>query len=134
MPEAPVAERFAALRTAAEALLPKEQQGVVLGVVTESGAWHVRAGQEPAQEPSSDAAVLDVKALAQAEAPLVVEAFGAPHAFAAVPLLWKFTRIPGAERLEAQLDRHAGGGRAAAARGGAGERRHGLGRLRARGW
>jgi len=99
VPEAPVAERFAALRTAAEALLPKEQQGVVLAVVTESGAWHARAGQEP----SSDAAVLDVKALAQAETPMVVEAFGAPHTFAAVPLVWKFTRIPGAERLEVQL-------------------------------
>jgi hypothetical protein len=99
VPEAPAAERFAALRTAAEALLPKEQQGVVLGVVTGPGAWHARAGQEP----SSDAAVLDVKALAQAETPLVVEAFGAPHTFAAVPLVWKFTRIPGAERLEVQL-------------------------------
>jgi hypothetical protein len=99
VPEAPAAERFAALRTAAEALLPKEQQGVVLGVVTEAGAWHARAGQEP----SSDAAVLDVKALTQAETPLVVEAFGAPHTFAAVPLVWKFTRIPGAERLEVQL-------------------------------
>ncbi|HEX8701247.1 MAG TPA: MXAN_5187 family protein, partial [Myxococcaceae bacterium] len=99
VPEAPAAERFAALRTAAEALLPQEQQGVVLGVVTESGAWHARAGQEP----SSDVAVLDVKGLAQAEAPLVVEAFGAPHTFAAVPLVWKFTRIPGAEKLEVQL-------------------------------
>jgi len=99
-PEAPAAERFAAVRAAAEALLPKEQQGVVLGVVTEAGAWHVRSGGEP----SSDAAVLDVKALTQGETPLVVEAFGAPHTFAAVPLVWKFVRIPGAERLEVRLD------------------------------
>jgi hypothetical protein len=99
VPEAPVAERFAAVRAAAEALLPKEQQGVVLGLVTESGAWHVRPGGEP----SSDTALLDVKALTQAEAPVVVEAFGAPHTFAAVPLVWKFVRIPGAERLEVQL-------------------------------
>jgi hypothetical protein len=98
-PEAPAAGRFAAVRTAAEALLPKDQQGVVLGVVTEAGAWHVRAGSEP----SPDAAALDVKALASAETPLVVEAFGAPHTFSAVPLVWRFVRIPGAERLEVQL-------------------------------
>jgi len=98
-PEAPAAERFAAVRAAAEALLPKEPQAVVLGVVTEAGAWHARPGEAP----SSDAAALDVKALTQAEMPLVVEAFGAPHTFAAVPLVWKFVRIPGAERLEVQL-------------------------------
>jgi hypothetical protein len=99
-PEAPSAERFAAVRAAAEALLPRDQQGVVLGVVTGAGAWHVRSGEAP----SSDAAVLDVKALTQGEMPLVVEAFGAPHTFAAVPLVWTFVRIPGAERLEVRLD------------------------------
>ncbi|MDY7230520.1 MXAN_5187 family protein [Hyalangium rubrum] len=98
-PEAPAAERFAALRAAAEAALPKDLQGVVIGVATESGAWHARAGGEP----SADTAALDVKALTQADAPSVVEAFGAPHAFATVPLVWKFVRIPGAERLEVQL-------------------------------
>jgi hypothetical protein len=99
VPEAPVAERFAALRAAAEALLPQEQQAVVVGLSTESGAWHARSGGEP----SSDTAALDVKALTQAPMPLVVEAFGAPYTFASVPLVWKFVRIPGAERLEVQL-------------------------------
>jgi hypothetical protein len=98
-PDAPTAERFAPVRAAAEAALPKELPGVVIGVVTPGGAWYARAGAEP----SSDAAVLDVKALAQAEAPSVVEAFGAPHAFAAVPLGWRMVRVPGAENLEAQL-------------------------------
>ncbi|HYH97383.1 MXAN_5187 family protein [Hyalangium sp.] len=98
-PEAPTAERFAPVRAAAEAALPKDLPGVVLGVVTPGGAMHVRAGGEP----SADAAVLDVKALAQADAPSVVEAFGIPHAFAAVPLVWRFVRIPGAEKLETQL-------------------------------
>jgi hypothetical protein len=98
-PEAPTAERFAPVRAAAEAALPKDLPGVVLGVVTPGGAMHVRAGGEP----SADTAVLDVKALAQADAPSVVEAFGVPHAFAAVPLVWRFVRIPGAEQLETQL-------------------------------
>jgi len=97
--EAPTAESFAPVRAAAEAALPKELQGVVIGVVTPGGAMHARAGDEP----SSDAAALDVKALAQADAPSVVEAFGAPHAVAAVPLVWRFVRIPGAEKLETQL-------------------------------
>jgi len=98
-PEAPTAERFSPVRTVAEAALPKELPGVVLGVVTPGGAMYARAGEEP----SSDMAALDVKALAQADAPSVVEAFGAPHAFAAVPLVWRFVRIPGAEKLETQL-------------------------------
>jgi hypothetical protein len=97
--EAPTAESFAPVRAAAEAALPKDLPGVVIGVVTPGGAMHARAGAEP----SSDAAALDVKALAQADAPSVVEAFGAPHAVAAVPLVWRFVRIPGAEKLETQL-------------------------------
>ncbi len=98
-PEAPAVERFVPVRAAAEPLLPKELPGVVMGVVTQGGAWYVRAGSEP----SSDAAALELKALAQAEAPSVVEAFGAPHVFAAVPLVWRFVRIPGAEKVETQL-------------------------------
>ncbi|WP_224366168.1 MXAN_5187 family protein [Hyalangium versicolor] len=93
------AERFAPVRAAAEALLPKELPGVVIGVVTEGGAWYARPGEEP----SSNAEALDIKALSQAEASSVVDAFGAPHAFASVPLGWKFVRIPGAEKLETQL-------------------------------
>jgi hypothetical protein len=95
---APTAESFAPVRAAAEAALPEELTGVVIGVLTPGGAMHVRAGSEP----SADAAALDVKALAQADAPSVVEAFGAPHAVAAVPLVWRFVRIPGAEKLETQ--------------------------------
>ncbi|MFL5347906.1 MAG: MXAN_5187 family protein [Hyalangium sp.] len=98
-PGAPTAEYFAPVRAAAEAALPKDLPGVVIGVVTPGGAWYVRAGEEP----SSEASKLDVKALTQAEAPAVVEAFGAPHAFASVPLVWKFIRVPGAEKLDTQL-------------------------------
>jgi hypothetical protein len=97
--EAPSAESFVPMRAAAEAALPKDLPGVVLGIVTSGAAMHMRAGSEP----SADAAALDVKALAQADAPSVVEAFGAPHAVAAVPLVWRFVRIPGAEKLETQL-------------------------------
>ena len=93
------AEAFAPVRAAAESALPKDLTGVVIGVVTPAGAVHARAGGEP----SLDAAALDVKALAQAEAPSVVDAFGAPHAVAAVPLVWRFVRVPGAEKLETQL-------------------------------
>ncbi|KFE72359.1 Cell division protein FtsK [Hyalangium minutum] len=97
--EALTAESFAPVRTAAEAVLPKELPGVVIGLVTHAGAVHARAGSEP----STDAAAFDVKVLAQADAPTVVDAFGAPHAVASVPLLWRFVRIPGAEKLETQL-------------------------------
>lgn len=98
-PDAPTPERFAPMRSVAEAALPQELPGVVFGVVTPGGAIYARAGSEP----SSDMTALDVKALTQADAPSVVEAFGAPHAFAAVPLVWRFVRIPGAEKLETQL-------------------------------
>src|SRR5512140_1215274 len=98
-PGAPTAEYFAPVRAAAEAALPKDLPGAVVGVVTPGGAWYARAGEEPSQ----DASKLDVKALTQADAPSVVEAFGAPHAFASVPMVWKFIRVPGAEKLETQL-------------------------------
>ncbi|MDC0709328.1 hypothetical protein POL68_12715 [Stigmatella sp. ncwal1] len=90
---------FASVQTAAEAVLPKDIPGVVIALSTPAGAWHARVGQQGTPED----APLDVKALVPAEAPSVVEAFGAPHAFAAVPVLWNFVRIPGAERLETQL-------------------------------
>ncbi|WP_224243750.1 MXAN_5187 family protein [Hyalangium gracile] len=97
--EVPNAEGFAAVRAAAEAALPKDLTGVVVGVVTQGGAWYAHPGEEP----SADAAALDLRALTQADAPTVVDAFGAPHAFASVPLVWRFVRIPGAEKLETQL-------------------------------
>ncbi|RYZ37433.1 MAG: cell division protein FtsK [Myxococcaceae bacterium] len=78
------AERFGTLRTAAEAALPKELQGaVVVAVVAGDASFHARAGAEP----SSDAGALDVPALAKAGTS-VVDAFGAPHVFVAVPLVW----------------------------------------------
>ncbi|MCY1046024.1 cell division protein FtsK [Corallococcus sp. bb12-1] len=80
------AERFGALRAAAEAALPKELQGAVVAVVSGDASFHVRAGAEP----SSDAAALDVPALAKAGTS-VVDAFGAPHVFASVPLVWTGT-------------------------------------------
>ncbi|ADO73698.1 MXAN_5187 family protein [Stigmatella aurantiaca] len=90
---------FASVQAAAEAVLPKDIPGVVIALSTPAGAWHARVGQEGTPE----GAALDVKALIPAEAPSVVEAFGVPHAFASVPVLWNFVRIPGAERLETQL-------------------------------
>ncbi|RKH36767.1 MXAN_5187 family protein [Corallococcus sicarius] len=83
------AERFGALRTAAQAALPKELQGAVLAVVAGDASFHARADAAP----SSDAAALDVPALAKAGTS-VVDAFGAPHVFAAVPLSWSDERTP----------------------------------------
>ncbi|RKH55551.1 MXAN_5187 family protein [Corallococcus aberystwythensis] len=85
------AERFASLRTAAEAGLPKELQGAVVAVVAGDASFHARAGAEP----SSDTAALDVAALAKAGTS-VADAFGAPHVFASVPLAWsgEGTRAP----------------------------------------
>ncbi|MCY1032696.1 cell division protein FtsK [Corallococcus sp. BB11-1] len=84
-------ERFATLRAAAEGVLPKEAQGAVVAVVSGDASFHARAGAEP----SSDAALLDVPALARAGTS-VVDAFGAPHVFTAVPLLWsgEATQVP----------------------------------------
>lgn len=93
------AEAFTTVRAAAESVLPKDLTGVVISVVTPTGAVHARTGGEP----SLDAAAFDAKALAQVDAPSVVDAFGAPHAVASVPLVWRFVRIPGAEKLETQL-------------------------------
>ncbi|MBN8227049.1 cell division protein FtsK [Corallococcus macrosporus] len=83
------AERFGALRTAAEAGLPKELQGAVVAVVAGDASFHARAGAEP----SSDTAALDVAALAKAGTS-VVDAFGAPHVFASVPLAWSGEGTP----------------------------------------
>ncbi|MBU8898390.1 cell division protein FtsK [Corallococcus sp. M34] len=77
------AERFAAVRTAAEAAVPKELSGVVIALVAGDARFHARAGGEA----STDAAALDVAALAKAGT-TVVDAFGAAHAFASVPLRW----------------------------------------------
>ncbi|MBZ4416677.1 MXAN_5187 family protein [Myxococcus sp. RHSTA-1-4] len=82
-PQPLTAERFAAVRAAAEAVLPKELKGAVVALVAQDVQFHAVAGGEP----SSDTAKLDVAAVAKAGG-TVVEAFGAPHAFASVPLLW----------------------------------------------
>ncbi|AFE04597.1 hypothetical protein COCOR_02321 [Corallococcus coralloides DSM 2259] len=83
------AERFGGLRTAAEAGLPQELQGAVVAVVAGDAVFHARAGAEP----SSDTAALDVAALAKAGTS-VVDAFGAPHVFASVPLAWSGEGTP----------------------------------------
>ncbi|RKG77233.1 cell division protein FtsK [Corallococcus sp. CA049B] len=83
------AERFGALRTAAEAGLPQELQGAVVAVVAGDAVFHARAGAEP----SSDTPALDVAALARAGTS-VVDAFGAPHVFASVPLAWSGEATP----------------------------------------
>ncbi|WP_020479169.1 MXAN_5187 family protein, partial [Myxococcus xanthus] len=77
------AERFAAVRSAVEGLIPQELKGAVVAVVAQDTQFHAVAGAEP----SSDAAKLDVVSLVKSGAS-VVDAFGAPHAFAAVPLSW----------------------------------------------
>ncbi|NVJ21088.1 cell division protein FtsK [Myxococcus sp. AM011] len=77
------AERFGAVRTAAEAVLPKELKGLVVALAAPDAAFHAVAGAEP----SSDAAKLDVAALAKAGTS-VVDALGATHVFASVPVLW----------------------------------------------
>ncbi|QSQ14221.1 MXAN_5187 family protein [Myxococcus landrumensis] len=77
------AERFAAVRTAVDAVVPKELKGVVVALAAPDAAFHAVAGGEP----SSDAAKLDVAALVKAGS-TVVEALGTTHAFASVPVLW----------------------------------------------
>ncbi|WP_426753725.1 MXAN_5187 family protein [Myxococcus sp. Y35] len=77
------AERFAAVRSAVEAVIPQELKGAVVAVAAQDAQFHAVAGAEP----SSDAAKLDVVGLIKSGAS-VSEAFGAPHAFAAVPLAW----------------------------------------------
>jgi hypothetical protein len=82
-PQPLTAERFAAVRTAAQAVLPKELKNAVVALVAQDAQFHaVGAG-----EPSSDTAKLDVAAVAK-EATTVVEALGAPHVFASIPLMW----------------------------------------------
>ncbi|WP_426745573.1 MXAN_5187 family protein [Myxococcus faecalis] len=77
------AERFSAVRTAAEAVLPKELKGAVVALAAPDAAFHAVVGGEP----SSDSAKLDVAALVKAGT-TVVDALGTTHVFAAVPVLW----------------------------------------------
>ncbi|NPC85866.1 cell division protein FtsK, partial [Pyxidicoccus fallax] len=83
-PQPLTADRFAAVRTAAGPLLPKELKGAVVALVTPDAQFHAAVGGEP----SSDTAKLDAAAVVKAGATPVADAFGAPHAFASVPLLW----------------------------------------------
>lgn len=83
-PQPLTAERFAAVRTAAQAVLPKEMKNAVVAVVAQDAQFHAVA----AGEPSSDTAKLDVAAVAKAGTTTVMDAFGAPHVFASVPLMW----------------------------------------------
>ncbi|WP_338864818.1 MXAN_5187 family protein [Myxococcus stipitatus] len=77
------AERFAAVRTAVEAVVPKELKGAVVAVAAPDASFHAVSGAEP----SSDATKLDVAALVTAGS-TVVEALGTTHVFASVPVLW----------------------------------------------
>ena len=95
------AERFAAVRGAVEAVIPQDLKGAVVAVAAQDAQFHAVAGGEP----SSDAAKLDVVGLIKSGAS-VTEAFGAPHAFAAVPLAWSagapvVTLVVGAPVLDA---------------------------------
>jgi hypothetical protein len=82
-PQPLTAERFAAVRTAAQAVLPRELKNAVVAVVAQDAQFHAVA----AGEPSSDTTKLDVAAVAKAGT-TVLDAFGAPHVFASVPLMW----------------------------------------------
>lgn len=82
-PQPLTAERFAAVRAAAQAVVPKELKNAVVALVARDAQFHAVAGGEP----SSDTAKLDVAAVAKAGT-TVVDAFGAPHVFASVPLMW----------------------------------------------
>ncbi len=82
------ADSFAPIRKAAEAALPKELGGVVVGMVTGAEAQHARLGTESAAD-----AALDVQALARAGGVQLADAFGAPHVFASVPLMWDLSDV-----------------------------------------
>ncbi len=82
------AERFAPIRKAAEASLPPELAGSVVAVLAGTDTQHGRVGGE-----STTDAALDVQALARAEGVQVADAFGVPHVFASVPVLWDVTGL-----------------------------------------
>ena len=83
--EPPTAERFAALRSASAELVPEPLKGsLVLGLVTNDGVLYAQAGGAPSAEET-----FDVRALVGAGSEgKVVDAFGAPHVFFSVPVLW----------------------------------------------
>ena len=83
--EPPAGERFTGLRAAARELVPAPLAGsLVLALATHEGALYALAEAEPVSDDK-----LDVVALAKAGAEgLLVEAFGAPHVFYSVPVLW----------------------------------------------
>jgi hypothetical protein len=82
------AEGFGPIRKAAEAALPKELGGAVVAVVTGGQAQHSRLGTE-----SNVDAALDVQALARAGGVQLADAFGAPHVFTSVPLMWDLSDV-----------------------------------------
>lgn len=83
--EPPVAERFGALSTAAQPLVPEPMKGsLVLALVTSEGTLYSRAGGEPLADDA-----LDVRALRDVGSTgRVVDVFDAPHVFYSVPVLW----------------------------------------------
>jgi hypothetical protein len=83
--EPPTAERFDALRRAAAELTPEPLKGsLVLGLVTNEGALYAQAQGKPSADET-----FNVRALLSAGAEgTVVDAFGAPHVFFSVPVLW----------------------------------------------
>ncbi|MBM7117956.1 MXAN_5187 family protein [Archangium primigenium] len=83
--EPPVGERFAALRTASAELVPESlKDSLVLALLTPDGALYSRAGGEPLADDAFDPRAL-LKVGAEGH---VQDAFGAPHVFFSVPVLW----------------------------------------------
>ncbi|ATB32063.1 MXAN_5187 family protein [Melittangium boletus] len=83
--EPPTRERFAALRTAAAELVPEPLKGsLVLALLTPDGALYARAEGEPQSDEQFDPRAL-LKVGGEGH---VQDAFGVPHVFYSVPVLW----------------------------------------------
>jgi len=83
--EPPTRERFAALRTASADLVPEPLKGsLVLALLTPDGALYARAQGEPQSDEQFDPRAL-LKVGGEGH---VQDAFGAPHVFFSVPVLW----------------------------------------------
>ena len=83
--EPPVGERFSALRAALGERVPEPlKSSWVLGLVTADGALYSRGGGEPVSDDKFDPRPLVEVGGAGRE----VDAFGAPHVFYSVPVLW----------------------------------------------
>jgi hypothetical protein len=79
-------ERFASARAVVEAALPEELRPVAaFALVTDKQAWHARVGSDASQDEQE----LPARELAATGSQgVVADAFGSPHFFVSVPVLW----------------------------------------------